>query len=503
MRSKTITISNLAGGIIKEFSNNAQIGIRGTNDTQYSNGRVCISKPGYVGHMSAMPGFTEVNASMSGYPVGGVQVSNGNCYFVTNTGGVYRLSTSDVLTQIAAPGTYVGDATYGDMWTHINNAGQEVVYISYYASTLSAWSICEMTVSTEGFITNAPFTTTPLQTNYATALHRAVVGPGNKSYILNGGYVAVYNPANTAVGQNYVPQSLYLGVGWDTKAICSYSGYVAVVGSRGNSESRLWLWDGSSTTPNFFYDIKDSQATAVINDSGDLKIFTSGKNGTTKIKIFTSGDISEDPLWERDSISVGTTPNSYSVGVFYNQIFWMTPNLGQSTVIYSQGSPNRAVYNQGVHQQATLFGNNVGTGGGLCKNVKSNRLYVGYTKTGTGNGVLAYTDLTSYSIYDTTQFTSQMYETPTKTTITRIKVFFSDWRVGSSFYPELFINNQSQEVLQIAANPAVQYSDKTDLTYYPITKSIPTVESFYFRFTYSQCAIRRIEVTYNYDESDV
>lgn len=498
MRTKTITISNLAGGIIKEFSNNTQIGIRGVNDTQYSNGRVCVSKPGYVGHMAAMPGFTDVNANLNGYPVGGVQVANGTCYFVTDQGRIYKLSTSDVLSYLGdvANGAFTARVDFGDMWTHVNTAGQEVIYISYASTSGNTWSIAQILVSTDAISTNAPFATSPLSATNFTSLHRAVVGPANKGYILNGGYVAVFNP----VDNTYVPLSLYLGTGWETKAICSYSGFVAIVGSRGSSESRLWLWDGSSTTPNFFYDIKDATATAIINDSGDLKIFTSGKNGTTKIKIFTSGDISEDPLWERDSLSVGTSPNSYSVGVFYNQMFWMPPNLGVGTTIFSQGSPNKAMYNQGVHQQCSFVGQTITTGGGLCKNVKSNRLYVGYNRS--GQGVLAYTDLTTFSATDTGRIVSQMYETPTKTTIARIKVYFSLWSTGATFTPALYINNTAQEQLQ-KVTPFVSYADKTDLTYLPVSVSVPTVESFYFDFQFSNCVIRKIEVVYNYEEQDV
>lgn len=490
MQTKILTIDNLTGGIQKDFK--LQSGVKSSTPNVYSSGTINISKPGYVGQISSPPSFTTVASTMNGFPIGGVRVSTGECFFLTDTARLYKLTTGDTLSLVGDVSAGLGgDARYGDIWVNVDGvSGIEYVYCTYRTGT-PTWEVKRVTASTGAIAGAALFSSA----TDASANHRAVVMT-RYFHVLNGQYLDRFdNNSDT-----YTSQAFTVAKGFKMKGICRYSNkYVAIVGDNG-STARLWLWDQEATDPNFTYDIHDYNVTSVVNDSGELKIFTNGRNGTTKIFKFAGGEIAEEPIWEQETASTGTSPEQFSIGLYYNQIYWQTPNLTSSTAIYSYGSPNKSQFYQGAHKAATLGSYSATTGGGMCKNVKNNRLYIGFNQ-GSG-GTLAYTDLTTSDLNNIGSFGSKLYELPRNSTIKNIKVYVSNWQVGSYLDFDLYKSNSTTEQLQLAS-PAVQYTDKSDLEYYPITKSVVDVNAFYFNVTLAKCTIRKIEITYNFNGDDL
>lgn len=490
MKSTTITLDNATGGIQKGF--NIINGVKTSLPGAYSSGVINISKPGYEGQMSAPPSFTTVQTGMNGYPIGGVRVSNGSCYFLTDQARIYKLTTGDVLSLIGDMANGAGgDATFGDIWVNIDGvSGIEYVYCSY-RTTGGMFEVRRFTPSTDTIAASALFSNA---TDF-TAKHRALVMT-RYFHVLNGQYVDRFDN-NT---DTYTTQAFTVAKGFKMTGICQYSNkYVAIVGSNG-STCRLWIWDQESTDADFTYTINDYNATLVINDSGELKIFTHGKNGTTKIFKFSGGEVPEEPIWEQATSVIGNSPEQYSVGLFYNQVYWQTPNLTGNTAIYSHGSPNKSQYYQGAHKALTLGSYSATVGGGMCENVKDNRLYIGFNQA--GGGTLAYTDLTSFDNVNIGNYTSKLIETPRNSTISRIKIYVSNWQTGSYLSPTIYKTNSATEQLGLPG-PAVQYADKNDLEYFPVKCAISDVNAFYFSLAFAKCTIRKIEITYNYEENDL
>lgn len=491
MKTSKLIIEGATGGIQKDFSL-SPFAVRTNAPQAYTFGTLNVSKPGYLGMMSAPPSFETVSTTLNGYPVGGVRVSTGECFFLTSEARLYKLTTGDSLSLVGDMAAGAGgNAVAGDIWVNVDGvSGIEYVYCSYFVSSTSAWEVKRVTASSGTIAGSALYSST---TN-ATKRHRAVVMT-RYFFVTNGQYLDKFdNNSDT-----YTAQAFTVARGFELKSVCRYSNkYVAIVGDNG-STARLWIWDQENTDPNFTYDIPDNNATGVMNDSGVLKIFTYGRNGTTKIFKFSGGEVEEEPMWQHDTDLIGQSPEQISTGMFYNQVFWQTPNLLTSTAIYSHGSPNKSLYYQGAHKSATLGSYSATTGGGMCKNVKDNRLYVGFNQA--SGGTLAYTDLLSFDSTNTGSYTSGLKELPSQSTINFIKVYVSDWQSGSNISLDLYKNNNDTIEQLDLSSPAVQYTDIAELDYYPIAKTVTNINSLYLQLSFAKCVIRKIEVSYNYDES--
>jgi hypothetical protein len=489
MKTEILTINGATGGIQKDFAL-SPFAVKTDAPQAYTFGQLNVSKPGYVGMMSAPPAFTSVDQTLNGYPIGGVRVSTGECFFLTSEARVYKLSTSDVLSLVGDIASGAGgNALAGDIWVNVDGvSGIEYVYCSYFVSSTSAWEVKRITASTGSIAGSALYSST---TN-ATKRHRGVVMT-RYFFVTNGQYLDRFdNNSDT-----YTAQYFTVARGFELKSVCRYSNkYVAIVGDNG-STSRLWIWDQENLDPNFTYDIPDNNATAVVNDSGVRKIFTHGRNGTTKIFKFSGGEVEEEPMWQHDTDLIGQSPEQISTGMFYNQVFWQTPNLLTSTAVYSHGSPNKSLYYQGAHKAAGLGSYSATTGGGMCKNVKDNRLYIGFNQA--SGGTLAYTDLSTYDSVNIGEYISSLKELPSGSTINYIKLYVSAWQSGSNVSVDLYKNeNDTTEQLQLSA-PVVQYTDTAELDYYPVTKTVPNVNSFYLQLTFAKCVIRKVEISYSYE----
>jgi hypothetical protein len=491
VKTGKLTLENLTGGWSKDFTSGIS---RAIGNYNYSKGfGIHFSRPGYLGDMSSSPDFSnENNSENHGYFIAGVNTSTGNTYLVTNKGFVYKKTTSYFiyLTNLA----FGIETNLTGVWIHINTAGEECLFYTTVSST-PKWSLINVKISDLDTVTPGATVTSNLMQDFSatteelTYFRKGIVGPANKSYILNGGYISTYDPVTNVVSAT----SLLLGKGWVVTSITNFGNYVAIVGNRSAGSSRLWLWDGSSTNVNFAYEIKDFYSSCVINDGGALYVFTKGKNNTTKLRAFTGNDFAQAPIWEYPTNVIGNPPTQDNVEFYFNQVFWYT-DTGN---LFSFGSPVPNVFQSGLHNIGDF-----GTGGGMCKNLVEDKLFLGNVDLSNTKTILTSTSLSNSVNFLTSPgiFISKLYTLPHKANIENIQVYFSDFSNNySSFKIELF--KQRDEVTDLLqADTLRTTTEEPSIYYYSVGKKVPKVDDFYIKVTMTSCSVRKIEIDYSYEE---
>jgi len=393
-----------------------------------------------------------------------------------------------------------------DIWSHLDyNGGSPVpCYLFTYNTS----------VNTSYLGIQRPNTATGVnKTFYAfsdfTNAHVGCVSAGNKSYITDGNFVRAYSP-NTGTVSN----SINVGVGYVTTSVCDFGNYVAIVGSDGVN-ARMWLWDGSANNPNFQYEVRDTYVTKVINRGGILKVFSYGRNATTKIKTFNGNGFDESADWEILTAEM-SSPVHGSVDIWNNMIIWKDNN----NYIWTYGTPQANEIPSGVHKIGNL-GSGIDTnlnGYGAFRNLFGSMIFAGYRQSGN-------TYLTRFSnIYSSGSFnyTTKVYELPHKATIKCIHVYFDHTAIINDLSPNTLAvyaylrNNQfntgaGDYMLDFDAlglgTGIMPTGLKQGIQYFPIKKAIPDADMFYLSFTQNgsspNATIRKIVVEYNYEEGDI
>ena len=482
-KSSKITIQNITGGWAKDITQD--VVSRNTTPFGYTSGlNVHFSRPGFLGDISSTPNVDLVNIDgdvYNGKIYTGTNTSDGVAWFMTTLGTTYKRNVAGsflLVDDIAA----VTREVMGS-WTHIDNLGDEKVYQSYFQNG-GGWLVDQIDPITS--------VRTNLYTNVGATPdlpRKGITGPANKSYMTNGEYVSTYNPTTNT----FSATALLLGTGWISTSIADNGNYVAIVGYRGN-KSRLWIWDGSSSNPNYSYDIPDYRATAVKTDGEEIYVFCSGKNGTTKLRLFSGGNFKQEPLFEYPTSSIGQPPQHDGVDIFNNSLFW----VNEDGKVFSYGTPNSLLFYKGFHNPFYI---NVpsGSGGGICKNLQEDVLFVGGDQNSL-NKTTIFTTTLSNSTNTPASYGSiitKLYELDTTATIEKIKVYFSDWGDDyCGFDIELFKDYSLSDQLE---HVAISKFDEIGY-YYEINCSVPDIESFYLKLTLANCSIRKIVVFYTYED---
>jgi hypothetical protein len=488
MKTSKLTIQDLTGGWSKEIGVQTTVS-RNTSPNGYtSGGNVHFSKPGYLGDISSSPNVENViidSAAYNGKLYTGTSTLNGDAWFMTTLGTTYKRTALGNFVFIDDIGA-VTRPTMG-MWTHISSVGDEVIVESYVQNG-GGWLI-DFINPISNVRTNL-ITYTGLLTEEYDYPRKGIVGAANKSYFTNGKYISTYDPVTNTFSRT----ALLLGNGWISTSICEYGNFVAIVAYRGNGQSKLFIWDGSSTNANYSYNIPDSYVSAIKNDGGALYVFCSGKNNTTKIRTFTGNDFSQEPLYENEISYIGLPPQHDGVDFYSNQLFW----TNAKGTIFSYGTPNKNKYSSGFHSVGQL---NVpdGQGGGLCKNLQKDILFMGGDYASNGLTNVFTTTLTNASSQYQGTLTSKLYELPEKSTINKIKIYFSDWGKNYCIFDiELF---KDYTLLDLLETQDINISNNIGF-YHEINCSIPDVNSFYFKLRMGNCSIRKIEIFYSFTDEN-
>lgn len=492
MKTGTIKLKDINGGWSFGFSKSATKSAPSTKPGTYYSGLLSNTRTGYEGLIgSAYNEIPITGGATNPLMINATVASDGKAYAIGNNGDILEIilpATRGV--SYSAPAGCLTD-NYKDIWSHVESVsgtGKDSTFFTYQTASNAYVGYREVVSGTRNdtFITltnrNVP--------------HVGCVSANNKSYITDGNLIRAYDPAVGAATTN-----VNVGQGWVTVSVVDAGNFCAIVGNKttgadnGGSNAKLWLWDGTGTSFNYQYDIRDAKVTAVTNEGGVIKVFCSGKNGTTKIKTFSGTNFSEEADFELDS-TYSESPSHGMVDIWMNQLTWR--NL--AGYLWTYGSLKKDLYRSGAHRVAQIT---TDATYGMVKNLYGSNLYI--AKTVGGVNSLVYISPTT-SGFATSTLKTDLYQLPHKSTIEYIEVIFAYYRVsgnvtsGSSFSLSLYKGEETVD--QIAASvPNDDTLQGTNLYYFPIRKKVSDIDTFYLTATFNGCIIKEINVHYAYEDN--
>lgn len=506
IRRGKIVIDNFGGGWNSDFAKGANNSSPQTKPNAYYQGLFNINKSNYLGHVDEPFGNNPNKRSVDALPINAARTSNNYAHFICTNGTLPEMDVTATWapshSNWSAPASCATDE-YKDIWTHIAPSTASTPYGECVLFTYQTTGpVAYLGYKYPGTATGRSDTYQSFQNTNVP--HVGCLSTLNRSYITDGQYVRYFDPL-AATPFPAVGNCLNVGIGWTTVSLCDYGNYVAIVGKNGTN-ARMWLWDGTGTAANFQYDLRDSDVTAIVNDSGELRVFTKGKNGTTKIKTFSGSGFTEEADWEVQT-SICDAPKHGMVDIWLNQIVWRTPN----GYVWTYGSPRRKELTAGAHRVGILQTDT--TTNGCVKNLYQDRLFVGIT-----NGGTAYIyEVLGSNPYSTStgnlNLRTSLYELPHNSTIKCIHMFFSKFdyvnpSTASGVTVKLYSGYETTDLLNSYVIPNGPSSAPYKFIYHPITKSIPNLDSFYLDIT-KQAAngvsftLRKIIVEYAYEDGDI
>lgn len=505
---QTITIENLTGGWAYDLSGSNSAAVKGSEDQYSKSSQIALFRPGQEGNIAPGLVFSTVSDAQSrvnGLALAGDVDSSGNAFCLLQGSGTCGIVWFDVTNPAIGSnfhgiaGTATVSATNGDILNYYQQTGtttiavEEYVYFSYENGTVG--DVGRRTKSSTSF--NDNYLTGLATQNNGNGLflgvpHPLIFGKNEVLYIGNGRYLASHDPTTTSVDY----KAFDLKPGFIIADTDLYQNYIAILGYRGNTntagttkgECKLFLWDGFSPTWNFEYPLRDFKASALLNDGDNLYAFTSGRNNTTKKWKF-NGSGFDDPIVE--SAQIGNPPSRGGIDLYYNNIVW------------GESGGRVLAYNQGLHYISAL------QSVGMVKTFYQNTLFVGNNNGGTYT-IQYSTPSAGYAL--SANLRSRLIELPTNSTITCVKVYFSQFGTGASVTVSGFKDYNTTAVGGASdfLNKTISFANEEEITYYPIKKTVKNVNSFYLFLTFNHAStsdtaaiIRKIEVEVQVDTNNI
>jgi len=479
MKTGYIDLKDIDGGWSFGFTKSSGRSALSKKPGTYYTGLFSNTRIGYEGLISPAYGEIVVGTGINSLLVNATTASDGNGYAIGTNGEIVQISLpTGIGVTFIAPTSVINDQ-YKDIWTHVDTSGNDALFFTYQTPTNAYVGYKQVSSVTRNdtFITltnrNVP--------------HVGVVSAGNKSYITDGNLIRAYDPAVGAVTAN-----VNVGLGWKTVSAADYGEYCAILGTKGNN-ARVWLWNGTGTSYNFQYEIRDTTASAIVNEGGVLKVFCSGKNGTTKIKTFSNG-FSEEADFEVDS-TYSDSPAHGMTDIWMNQIAWRTQNGD----FWTYGAIKKDLYRTGAHRVGEIT---TDQSQGFVKNLYGSNLYF-CKKIGSVYTLSYLSPLSSPNL--NSSIVSDLYKLPHKSTIQYIEVFFANYVVsgnstaGSSFALSLYKGKETEDQVN-ASIPLDDNLQNTNIYYYPIRKKVADVDTFYVSVTFN-AVIENIRIHYAFEDN--
>ena len=534
-----IAIETPMGGMISDYWGYPSNALQGRQNQYTVAGGTSIFRKEKIGHIAPVEVFNsgsiaDTSSYINSLPRAvavDVSVSGGNYYFML--GGLSGIAPRIVYGTPSGGITTKRDITagLGNNFTTIGTTGYWGEDIIFYTGSQSSTQIPMIFYSWKdsgtGHVGMASLSAgTPtfvsddfLSTTYFTGIDnpkggvpiRLCEGPDKILYFTNGQYIGSYDGQATATYTNgiYNPYALNLGVGWVAVDICKYQNYIAIAAVKTGtgyttntikSESRVILWDGASLDFNYMYDADDYRITALSNQDF-LYAFTQGRNGTTKVKYLpiAYGVSKLATLYESSTSIISTSPDPRSVDLYNGNLVWGNGSISTRYPI------NALVFGQngGVHQPYDANnGTNEATSIGLLSNIDSDRLYIGGNFSGTYG--IYYLD-GSGGYLTSSFFRSGLMELPYRSTIDKIKVYFSQFTTDSSVIMSLYGSQTSSTDLLNYTTSSLTHPEA--ITFKACTLrmgSIADISDFWISMLFNHSTIsknaaiiRRIEIYYS------
>ena len=489
MKTGTIKLSDINGGWSFGFTKNSTKSAPSKKAATYYTGLFSNSRAGYEGLMGSAYSETALTGSgINSLLMNVTNASDGNAYAIGQNGEIVQIVLpTNVSATYTAPSGVTTDQ-YKDIWTHIDDTFTESLMFTYQTTTNAYMGI--------KYVTSGTRNDTYITLSSINVPHVGCVSTTDKSFITDGKYVKCYDPA---LGRFSIAQ-INVGNAYTTVSVADTGNYCAIVGNKsygssvGGCNARLWLWDGTNVQPNFQYDIRDVTVTAVTNEGGVIKVFCTGKNGTTKIKTFSGTNFSEEADFEVDN-TYSDSPAHGMVDIWMNQLAWRT----QSGYMWTYGSIKNKLFKIGGHRIAQVT---TDSSQGFVKNLYGANLYT-CKKIG-GVYTIVYINPSS-SGNAISSIKTDLYQLPHKSTIEYIEVIFANYTVtgnstaGNSFSISLYKGDETID--QIATSvPTDDVLQGTKLYYFPIRKKVSDVDTFYMSATWTG-VVKDIFVHYAYEDN--
>ena len=520
---QTITIEKLFGGWISSISGSGTTSLDASlegADNQYAQSTSIslfrLEKLGHIAPGEVMTAITDSSSFINSLPLNGDVASNSRAFFILQNSRVVRTDTDGIVTT---DGTDIAIATTG----HTNHTVEgtsyapDLIIVRDAANPSNERILYSWADGIDGDVGIMGTDFAAIDHDWYSTLSgtgtlsarvplKLCQGPDGNIYITNGQYIATASMsagiAITAATKSF--RALNLGAGWIAMGITAYRSFVAIIGFKGTagttslsrSQCRVWLWDGFNSEPNHIYDLPDNIASGIFYDSLNLYAITSGRGNSTRLWKFNGMGFEE--VFVSDIVVPDSPIGSAilrsrqgSIEYYQNSLLftWRTNEMYQ----YFAG---------GLHQRMILTTGTNATDCGMLKNLYQKQLFAGALVSGI-NRVLYQNQFTQY--YINADFRSKLYQLPYRSTIRRIKLYFSQFGAGASVLVSLF---KDYDTLSIGGN--------TDLLNYTISNAqfgilrsheiicnISDVNSFYLNVRFNHSAvtntaaiIRKIEIDY-------
>ena len=517
----TITIEKPFGGwsptISGAASSTPSASVEGkTNQYAYSKAISLfrLEKLGHIAPGEVMSQITDSSTRINQLPLNGAVASaNGFSYFVLKNGRLVQTNNSGISTtnhddiSPAAPnhgGHSVSTTHNGDMLILKDAQATPVEYVIWSWEDGTDADVALMNTDRTG-LDHDWFSTL----SGGAVLRRNVPlkmcqGPTGDVYGTNGQYLfSVVMSAGTALtAATASTQALNLGAGWVGSGITVYKDFVATCGHKEvtstssitRSSVRVWLWRTVAGEFPFVYDIPDNFANGIFFDGVDLKVITQGRNNTMKIWKFTGSGFVLD--FESPFIAMNGLTIQGGLELYQDSMHF----VGDTNRVYQWygGLHNRMVLSDGTNEAVAV---------GMLKNLYQGQLFAGVEISGSAYRVFYQDQFTEYYA-NTSDFRTRLYSLPYRSTITEVRLYFSQFGAGASFQASLFKNYTEISVgttgtdmlagrgtFTNAANGAINEAK--------IKVSIPDVSSFYMNFRFGHASVtntaailRKAEVDY-------
>lgn len=336
--------------------------------------------------------------------------------------------------------------------------------------------------------------------------HMFAHGPQGIIGVTNGQYIAtitITGDITTVGGATINRTKLNLGAGWVASSITYSNNYFHIVGYRATtalssfarSQSRLWVWNGRSDNAEYIHDIPDNYTSSVFNDEGVIRIWTTGRNNTTKCFKYTGGEFGE-PEFEYDTGTIGAAPKHGSVDNYQNML-----HMGFNSANYAIGTYDRGAFNIRIHPNDSTASVQ---GVGMVKDLSSNGLFVG-VKTGASAWKIMRIDASKY--YPSAIARTRLYRLPARATINNIRVFFSQFTTGSSMTMNLYRAFDAGTTDLLDGLTISRSGLGADVSMFAQGVNISDIEAFWLKFTFdhsgasdSAAIIAQVEIDYEWED---
>lgn len=323
--------------------------------------------------------------------------------------------------------------------------------------------------------------------------HKMVEGPDGKLYITNGRYVSSFDGSNGANG-TYDPTAYDGGVGWIATDVRVYGNLLAVswvkagaayISYTYNSDSRMTLWNMTEPGLGLVYNILDNFCSAIFPlPNGGMLAFTVGRNNTVKVWELAGQGFRK--LWE--SVLYTSSPDPRQIDMYKDLVCWISGGYGLALDLTTKGVHVPFLLNDGTDGITT---------GGFLKNTDQSYLLMGGLFAGTYKTVLAGT-ATGYSSLNN-DLRTRVYKLPFKSTITDVRVYFSQFVSGASATFSIFKNYTSSSIGTAGTdmlNKTITTAGTTEYHFNDVV--ITNVSAFYMNIRVSgQVSVSRIEIDWS------